>query len=69
MVPFGPFSIPETGVDCTMLPGVLDVACMSGACVVERCQPGYLLSSTDRSRCIPAVEGVLRDGLGHMFVL
>ena len=69
MVPLGSSLVPVIGVDCTVLPGVLDVACVSGLCVVERCQPGYMLDPTDRSRCIPAVEGILWNVLEDTFAL
>lgn len=39
------------GIDCTAIPGVADVACHSGACVVHRCLPGYTVSH-DKSFCI-----------------
>ncbi|OCH89939.1 hypothetical protein OBBRIDRAFT_755737 [Obba rivulosa] len=29
------------GIDCAALPGVADVSCIAGACVVHRCMPGY----------------------------
>ncbi len=32
------------GVDCTAIPGVVDVACRAGSCVVSRCVPGYEVS-------------------------
>lgn len=35
------------GTDCTAIPGVADVDCQSGKCVVRRCLRGY----------IPAVDG------------
>ena len=69
MVPLGSSLVPVIGVDCTVLPGVLDVACVSGSCVVERCQPGYVPSSTSHSRCMPDVEGAVLDVLESTFVL
>lgn len=42
MVPLG--KTPARGVDCTAIPGVMDVTCTAGACVVRRCQPGYVVS-------------------------
>ncbi|TCD70118.1 Dihydroxyacetone synthase [Steccherinum ochraceum] len=39
------------GVDCTAIPGVADVACGGGSCIVHRCLPGYV-PSLDRSFCI-----------------
>lgn len=49
MVPFG--YMPARGVDCTAIPGVMDVACAAGTCVVHRCLPGYIVSQ-DRSFCV-----------------
>ena len=42
MLPLTPFS--PIGKDCTALPGVADVSCLSGECVVRRCMPGHTLS-------------------------
>ncbi|KAI9439302.1 hypothetical protein H4582DRAFT_1852061 [Lactarius indigo] len=42
VLPLTPYS--PIGQDCTTLPGVADVACHSGECVVRRCLPGYILS-------------------------
>ncbi|KAI0074391.1 hypothetical protein K474DRAFT_66776 [Panus rudis PR-1116 ss-1] len=39
------------GVDCTTIPGVADVSCVTGSCAVHRCLPGYA-RSTDGSFCI-----------------
>lgn len=39
------------GVDCTSLPGVADVSCMSGSCYIHKCMPGYQLS-IDNSECM-----------------
>ena len=30
------------GEDCSALPGVADVTCLGGECVVHRCLPGYV---------------------------
>nr|VWO99489.1 Cytochrome P450 monooxygenase CYP52X1 [Ganoderma boninense] len=49
MTPFD--SLSPRGVDCTALPGVADVSCMGGACVVRRCKSGYAVTA-DRSRCV-----------------
>ncbi|KIP11691.1 hypothetical protein PHLGIDRAFT_99111 [Phlebiopsis gigantea 11061_1 CR5-6] len=49
MVPFG--RTPAHGVDCTAIPGVMDVSCVTGSCVVRRCQPGYVVS-LDGSFCL-----------------
>ncbi|RDX45574.1 hypothetical protein OH76DRAFT_1407968 [Lentinus brumalis] len=42
------------GVDCTAIPGVIDVSCVSGACVVNRCGVGYTRTS-DGSSCASAM--------------
>lgn len=42
---------PAHGVDCTAIPGVMDVACAAGTCIVHRCLPGYVVS-LDGSFCI-----------------
>ena len=39
------------GTDCSMLPGVADVYCLGGECVVERCLPGYV-PALDGTSCI-----------------
>ncbi|KAH9974991.1 hypothetical protein BGW80DRAFT_1487994 [Lactifluus volemus] len=39
------------GQDCTSLPGIADVACIAGECVVDRCLPGYVLAR-DGNHCI-----------------
>ena len=39
------------GIDCTAIPGVADVSCGAGSCIVHRCLPGYT-PSLDRSFCI-----------------
>ncbi|EMD35828.1 hypothetical protein CERSUDRAFT_138560 [Gelatoporia subvermispora B] len=36
-----------SGVDCTALPGVADVACVAGTCVAHRCMPGYFRAPGD----------------------
>jgi len=38
------------GMDCTAIPGVADVACASGSCVVHRCLAGHVLTS-DKKGC------------------
>ena len=57
MLPLTPFS--PIGQDCTALPGVADVSCLSGECVVHRCMPGYSLSR-DGSHCISAQAHISR---------
>jgi hypothetical protein len=39
------------GKDCSALPGVADVVCLSGECAVLRCLPGYL-PALDGMSCI-----------------
>jgi hypothetical protein len=39
------------GKDCSTLPGVADVSCLGGECVVRRCLPGYL-PALDGASCI-----------------
>jgi len=39
------------GIDCTAIPGIADVSCGAGTCIVHRCLPGYT-PSLDRSFCI-----------------
>ncbi|KAA1470838.1 hypothetical protein DENSPDRAFT_775647, partial [Dentipellis sp. KUC8613] len=48
LTPYTPF-----GVDCTAIPGVADVSCLSGSCIVHRCLPGYMRTS-DASECVRA---------------
>ena len=50
VLPLTPLS--PIGKDCSALPGVADVSCLSGECVVRRCMSGYSLSR-DNTRCIP----------------
>ena len=40
-----------TGTDCSVLPGVADVSCLGGECVVHRCLPGYV-PAPDGTSCI-----------------
>ena len=58
MIPH-PFSLSSeqepAGIDCSALSDVLDVQCLSGRCVVNRCRDGFEISLT-RDSCIP--EGV-----------
>jgi len=49
MVPLTAYS--PKGKDCTAIPGVADVSCMFGECVVRRCLPG-LVPSADGGRCL-----------------
>ena len=49
MVPLG--HTPASGIDCTAIPGVMDVACSAGSCIVKKCLPGYKLSA-DYSTCV-----------------
>jgi hypothetical protein len=50
MVPFG--HTPARGVDCTAIPGVMDVACSAGACIAKKCLPGYK-HSAEHLTCVP----------------
>lgn len=50
MIPFGHNL--ATGIDCTAIPGVVDVSCAAGSCVVGSCQAGYRLSES-KDRCVP----------------
>ena len=62
MVPLG--KTPARGVDCTAIPGVEDVTCTAGACVVRRCQPGYTVS-LDGSYCLQT-EALTRIQAGDL---
>lgn len=62
MIPFG--RNPARGVDCTAIPGVMDVACVSGSCIVRRCQPGYTVS-LDGSYCLQT-EALTRIQAGDL---
>ena len=42
---------PADGVDCTAIPGVMDVSCAAGSCMVKRCMPGYFVS-IDGTFCV-----------------
>ncbi|EJT98110.1 hypothetical protein DACRYDRAFT_118871 [Dacryopinax primogenitus] len=44
------------GTDCTSIPHVADVRCSRGACVVQKCDDGFVPSS-DRSTCITTQLG------------
>ncbi|KAI0756550.1 hypothetical protein C8Q80DRAFT_1264595 [Daedaleopsis nitida] len=46
-IPLDEFS--PSGVDCTAIPGVLDVSCLEGACAVHRCAPGFTVSKDGES--------------------
>ncbi|KAI9453933.1 hypothetical protein F5148DRAFT_985380 [Russula earlei] len=50
VLPLTPYS--PIGTDCTTLPGVADVSCISGECVVHRCLHGYT-HSRDGTSCVP----------------
>ncbi|KAH9975011.1 hypothetical protein BGW80DRAFT_1559478 [Lactifluus volemus] len=49
MLPLTPY-VP-IGQDCTSLPGVADVACIAGECVVHRCLSGYV-RARDGNHCV-----------------
>jgi len=55
VLPLTPYT--PVGVDCTAIPGVADVSCASGSCIVHRCSSGYS-ASTDSTHCV-------RDGEKH----
>lgn len=38
------------GQDCTIIPGQMDVACVSGRCQVQSCLPDWRLSK-DKASC------------------
>ncbi|KAN0135198.1 hypothetical protein V8E53_007089 [Lactarius tabidus] len=57
VLPLTPFS--PIGQDCTALPGVADVSCLSGECVVHRCMSGYSLSR-DGIHCVSAQAHISR---------
>ncbi|KAI0048159.1 hypothetical protein FA95DRAFT_1491411 [Auriscalpium vulgare] len=75
VLPLTPYT--PVGIDCTALPGVADVSCSTGSCVVFRCLSGYKLAR-DSSHCIPnktfspAVSGLdsappaIQYGLEHV---
>ncbi|TFY74463.1 hypothetical protein EWM64_g9548, partial [Hericium alpestre] len=48
-LPLTPYT--PLGTDCTAIPGVADVSCLSGSCIVHRCLPGYVCSA-DSSECV-----------------
>ncbi|KAH9974985.1 hypothetical protein BGW80DRAFT_1444587 [Lactifluus volemus] len=50
MLPLTPYT--PIGEDCSSLPGVADVACIAGQCVVQRCLLGYA-GGHGRNRCVP----------------
>ena len=50
MVPLTAYS--PRGRDCTAIPGVADVSCEAGECVVRRCSHG-LVPGPDGGSCVP----------------
>ncbi|KAI0300653.1 hypothetical protein B0F90DRAFT_1629408 [Multifurca ochricompacta] len=48
-LPLTPYS--PIGKDCTALPGVADVSCLSGQCIVHRCLPGHV-PTIDGTGCV-----------------
>jgi hypothetical protein len=48
-------STDPTGVDCTAIPGVHDVSCVSSRCVVQRCKESFIVSA-DRTECVPTTR-------------
>ncbi|KAI0094517.1 hypothetical protein BDY19DRAFT_988352 [Irpex rosettiformis] len=61
IVPFGHNL--ATGVDCTAIPGVMDVSCAAGSCKISACQSGYRLSE-NKDYCVPEDAGFL-EGLAQ----
>ena len=49
MLPLTPYT--PIGQDCTTLPGVADVSCLAGECVVHRCLRGYV-PAHDGTHCV-----------------
>ncbi|KAF5375869.1 hypothetical protein D9615_008246 [Tricholomella constricta] len=50
VIPLYNAQIGPEGVDCTAIPGVSDVSCVQGGCLVHRCMPGYEINAT-RDSC------------------
>ena len=65
VLPLTPYS--PIGQDCTALPGVADVSCISGECVVRRCMSGYALSR-DGSGCIPPQAYISRPHVDEDYI-
>ncbi|THH09074.1 hypothetical protein EW146_g8795 [Bondarzewia mesenterica] len=53
-LPLTPYT--PMGTDCTAIPGIADVSCQSGSCVVHRCLPGYV-KAPNGSECIRKHSG------------
>ncbi|KIJ47899.1 hypothetical protein M422DRAFT_28695 [Sphaerobolus stellatus SS14] len=57
------------GTDCSAIPGVMDVACVSTRCIVSRCKKGFFISE-DKSTCLaldgqtPAASLLVENGRG-----
>ncbi|KAI0247441.1 hypothetical protein BJV78DRAFT_1245779 [Lactifluus subvellereus] len=49
VLPLTPYT--PIGQDCTSLPGVADVSCLAGECVVHRCMRGYV-PARDGTHCV-----------------
>ncbi|KAH9974977.1 hypothetical protein BGW80DRAFT_1170013, partial [Lactifluus volemus] len=60
MLPLTPYT--PIGEDCSSLPGVADVACIAGECVVHRCLPGYV-TAHDGTHCV-SVHGRISQPSG-----
>lgn len=67
LVPFG--NNLTTGVDCTLLPGVLDVSCVAGSCVVEHCMSGYTVAPNTHTHCVPSSRHIAEDILRNTLPL
>ncbi|KAF8896855.1 hypothetical protein CPB84DRAFT_1201937 [Gymnopilus junonius] len=48
---YGYYSTAKEGADCSALPGVSDVSCVYGKCVVYKCSYGYSLNKV--GECVP----------------
>ena len=57
VLPLTPYS--PIGQDCTALPGVADVSCLSSECVIHRCMSGHVLSR-DGKRCVSTQTHISR---------
>jgi hypothetical protein len=53
------------GKDCTAIPGVADVICLSGKCVVRRCLRGYTLA-LDGTSCHPEHPSISQPDITGM---
>jgi hypothetical protein len=56
VLPLTPYT--RIGQDCTALPGVADVSCLAGECVVHRCLRGYV-PAHDGTHCVSKHSKIL----------